>query len=224
MAATGGGRSRRIKVIISGCSSKGNRVASRVTSQMKLSPLIFSILFAACCQSMAGQDERFVEVPWANDKTLIYDLRTVHMVQPGRFTELIDKATDLRIRAEIKAGETLKRMALEGDRETGGRAGKRSQSATVKLSDLKISKSDSSRWQQALFDCKRGVWETRLHISGTGRKNAQRFWSRTSWGRNLLRAPMSLTRRPGVVWKPLVWPCQSLRIACYSSHAKDSDV
>jgi hypothetical protein len=108
---------------------------------------------------MAGQDERFVEVPWANDQTLIYDLRTVHMVQPGRFTELIDKATDLRIRAEIKAGETLKRMALEGDRETGGRAGKRSQSATVKLSDLKISKSDSSRWQQALFDCKRGVWD-----------------------------------------------------------------
>jgi hypothetical protein len=62
---------------------------------MKLSPLIFSILFAACCQSMAGQDERFVEVPWANDQTLIYDLRTVHMVQPGRFTivhTLIDDA------------------------------------------------------------------------------------------------------------------------------------
>ena len=66
-----------------------------VTSQMKLSPLIFSILFAACCPSLAGQDERFVEVPWANDQTLIYDLRTVQMVQPGRFTivhTLIDDA------------------------------------------------------------------------------------------------------------------------------------
>ena len=59
MAATGGGRSRRIKVIISGCSSKGNRVASRVTSQMKLSPLIFSILFAGLLPVNGGARRAF---------------------------------------------------------------------------------------------------------------------------------------------------------------------
>jgi hypothetical protein len=63
-------------------------------------------------------------------------------------TELITYATDIRMRAERKAGELLIEMAERGERDSG--KGNRnpvlkSQAATPKLSDLGISRTQSSR-------------------------------------------------------------------------------
>jgi hypothetical protein len=59
---------------------------------------------------------------------------------------LIDQATEIRLRAERRAGELLKDMAQAGERAV--RKNMKSQPATSKLSDLNINKSQSSRWQK----------------------------------------------------------------------------
>ena len=76
---------------------------------MKLSVPILSILLVTCRLSLAGQDERFVEIPFVEDQTFIYDFGTVHIIQPGRFTivrTLIASAE--RMAFELKALDTLR--------------------------------------------------------------------------------------------------------------------
>jgi hypothetical protein len=65
--------------------------------------------------------------------------------------ELIDRATDLRHRAEIKAGETLKKMAEDKERHSGrGHNAVELHQVTPPptLADLGITKAESFRWQQ----------------------------------------------------------------------------
>jgi N6-adenosine-specific RNA methylase IME4 len=59
---------------------------------------------------------------------------------------LIENATDIRLRAEIRAGELLAEMAKRGERAV--RKNMKSQPATSKLSDLGVTKTQSSRWQR----------------------------------------------------------------------------
>src|SRR5262249_37349047 len=59
---------------------------------------------------------------------------------------LITRATEIRMRAERRAGELLIEMANKGQRAV--RKNMKSQPATSKLADFKISKTQSSRWQQ----------------------------------------------------------------------------
>jgi hypothetical protein len=59
---------------------------------------------------------------------------------------LLDHVTEIRLRAERRAGEILKEMAQAGERAV--RKNMKSQPATSKLSDLNINKSQSSRWQK----------------------------------------------------------------------------
>jgi N6-adenosine-specific RNA methylase IME4 len=63
--------------------------------------------------------------------------------------ELIDHATEIRERAERRAGEILRQMAEQGERQKPGDAdGNRARPSVPKLADLGVSKSQSSRWQR----------------------------------------------------------------------------
>jgi len=60
---------------------------------------------------------------------------------------LIDHATEVRLRAERRAGELLRDMKDSGERETGGRPENSRSQTTVTLKDLEITRDQSSRWQ-----------------------------------------------------------------------------
>jgi phage N-6-adenine-methyltransferase len=66
-------------------------------------------------------------------------------------SERIDLATDIRLRAEIHAGELLIERKERGERDTGrgDRQSKKAKSRPVtQLSDIGVSKMQSSRWQR----------------------------------------------------------------------------
>src|SRR5262245_40013225 len=65
--------------------------------------------------------------------------------------QLIDHAIELQLRAERRAGELLREMMDRGERDSGKgnrNPALKSQAATPKLSDLGVTKSQSSRWQR----------------------------------------------------------------------------
>jgi N6-adenosine-specific RNA methylase IME4 len=78
--------------------------------------------------------------------------------------ELINAATDIRVRAERKAGERLREMRESGERKGWG-GDQRSSNASLpeyrSLADLGIGKMQSSRWQK-LSELPQADFETRL--------------------------------------------------------------
>jgi hypothetical protein len=61
---------------------------------------------------------------------------------------LIAFSTEIRMRAEIKAGEMLAAMKASGERQTAGGNRGIAQSRLARLADLGVSRSQSCRWQK----------------------------------------------------------------------------
>lgn len=64
-------------------------------------------------------------------------------------TELIQYATEIKVRAERRCGELLRVSAERGERATPGRPAKTSNDTTFStLSDMGLTRDESSRYQQ----------------------------------------------------------------------------
>jgi hypothetical protein len=106
--------SAKIKVIIS-TSGEGPWAVS-ATTQMKQSLLILSMLLISCFQPLAEQDDRFVEFPGPAGTTRTYDLKTVQVIQPGKFTIISTLLANADVmRFELKVLDTLQNYCKRPD-------------------------------------------------------------------------------------------------------------
>ena len=109
------------------------------------------------------------------------------------------QAIEIRIRAERKTGELLKLAKQAGQRETGGRPKKRSGDRTVfsaTLSDIGISKNQSSQWQE-LAEIPKAEFERVLAIPGAKPSTESLIMSRRA-----VISPMPPTPPHDALW---VW-------------------
>jgi N6-adenosine-specific RNA methylase IME4 len=101
--------------------------------------------YDAACQALA-EAKRVDEVKSIRDKAVAMQI----YAEQAKDRRLSEDATEIRMRAERRAGELLAEMKKRGERDAGGkgpRVGSHAATQLPKLADPGVSKTQSSRWQ-----------------------------------------------------------------------------
>jgi N6-adenosine-specific RNA methylase IME4 len=123
---------------------------------------------------------------------------------------LVEQATEIRVRAERRAGELLVEMDERGERAKGGEAARR-ELPKVTLADLRVTKIESHRWQRLAAynetkfeDHVRAVkrWAASHVVLTTAEKQDRRAVREVELGKRQYALP---ARRYGVIYADPAW-------------------
>ena len=108
-----------------------------------------------------AEAHRIDEVKDIHDKAVAWGV----YAKRAKDREMIETATAIRLHAKRRAGELLIEMSERGEREAhGGDRRSRSTGSTLKLTDLRITKTESSEWQK-LVRLDEPAYELRVRLA-----------------------------------------------------------
>ena len=131
-----------------GAGDAGLRENVGSNSDRYLAPIAggFNLVLYDAARRALAEAHRIDEVKEVHDKAAAVQ----EYARRARDTELVTKATEIRMHAERRAGELLREMTQRNERRGHSQRsrGETSEVLPPKLSDLGISKAQSSRWRR----------------------------------------------------------------------------